>query len=67
MLAATPNPGTPLGEFLRLPGLFRRWEFDQVIDLGADFHVEDSGTTSDGTALFTVYRRVRPTGWRSEE
>ncbi len=46
-------------EFIRLPGLFRRWELEQVIDLGADFHLEDAGEASDGTPLIAVYRRDR--------
>ena len=25
-------------DFIRLPGLFRRWELNDVIELGADFH-----------------------------
>ena len=30
-------------DFIRLPGLFRRWELNDVIELGADFHLEDAG------------------------
>ena len=44
-------------QFLRLPGLFRRWELEQVVEPGRDFHLEEAGTTSDGTPLFAVYRR----------
>jgi hypothetical protein len=44
-------------EFIRVPGLFRRWEIEQVIDAGTDFHIEDAGTTSDGTPLLALYRR----------
>ena len=47
-------------EFIRLPGLFRRWEIEQVIDVGADFHFEEAGTCCDGTPLVAVYRRDRP-------
>jgi hypothetical protein len=46
-------------EFLRLPGLFRRWEFEQVIQGSDEFHVSAAGTTEDGTELFTVYCRER--------
>jgi hypothetical protein len=49
-----------LDEFLRLPGLFRRWEFEQVIDGSDEFHIESAGATEDGTALFAVYHRERP-------
>lgn len=48
-------------DFIRLPGLFRRWEFEQLVDPGVDFHVEDAGEASDGTPLFAVYRRQRAT------
>ncbi len=60
-----PHPtGTPAKvpddeDFVRLPGLFRRWEIEQVIDPGADFHLEEAGEASDGTPLFAVYRRER--------
>ena len=47
-------------EFLRLPGLFRRWEFEQVINGSDEFHIESAGATEDGTALFAVYHRERP-------
>lgn len=47
-------------EFLRLPGLFRRWEFEQVIEVSDEFHIAAAGTTEDGTELFTVYCRERP-------
>lgn len=46
-------------DFVRLPGLFRRWELNDVIDLGADFHLEDAGEAADGTQLIAVYRRER--------
>lgn len=44
-------------EWLRLPGLFRRWEFEQVIDVDEEFLVEDAGKASDGTPLFAIYSR----------
>ncbi len=44
-------------EWLRLPGLFRRWEFEQVIEPGDDFHVEEAGNAEDGSQLFAIYRR----------
>jgi len=44
-------------EFVRLPGLFRRWEIEQVLEPGVDFHLEEAGEASDGTPLFAVYRR----------
>ena len=44
-------------DFVRLPGLYRRWELDRVIETGVDFHFEEAGTASDGTLLIAVYRR----------
>ncbi len=56
---AQPITGPTDDDFVRLPGLFRRGEIDQVIDAGADFHLEEAGEASDGTPLFAVYRRER--------
>jgi hypothetical protein len=33
----------PHEDFVRLPGLYRRWELEQVVDAGADFHLEEAG------------------------
>ena len=44
-------------DYVRLPGLYRRWELDRVIEPGTDLHIEEAGTASDGTPLFAVYRR----------
>ncbi len=44
-------------DFIRLPGLLRRWEIEQVLEHGAEFHIEEAGETADGTLLFAVYRR----------
>jgi hypothetical protein len=52
-----PTPRTEDGEFIRLPGLFRRWELERVIEPGKDFHFEDAGEASDGTPLLAVYWR----------
>jgi len=52
-----PVPAERPEEFLRLPGLFRKWEVEQVLDGDHDFHIEEAGTASDGTQLFAVYRR----------
>ena len=48
----------PTQEFVRLPGLFRRWELEEVLQLGTDFHLEDAGETTDGTQLLAVYWRA---------
>ncbi len=54
------RPCTASENFLRLPGLFRRWELEQVIEGSDEFHITTAGTTEDGTELFTVYCRERP-------
>jgi hypothetical protein len=54
---AWPTPTEQPEDFLRLPGLFRRWEIEQVLDAGFEFHIEEAGTASDHTQLFAVYRR----------
>ena len=46
-------------EFLRLPGLFRRWELPEVIEAGLDYRFEEAGTTDDGTLLLAIYVRER--------
>ena len=46
--------------YIRLPGLFRRWEFEQVIQGSDEFHITATGTAQDGTELFTVHCRERP-------
>jgi hypothetical protein len=43
-------------EFVRVPGLFRKWEIPQVLEVGRDYHLEDGGKTSDGTPLLAVFR-----------
>ncbi len=43
----------------RLPGLFRRWEVAQILEAGADYHLEDAGSTADGAPLVAVYRSPR--------
>lgn len=47
-------------EYLRLPGLFRRWELEQVLEADTDFRLEEAGTASDGTPLLAVYQRLQP-------
>ncbi len=54
-----PTPHERPDEFLRLPGVFRRWEVEQVLDAEHDLFIEEAGTASDGTQLFAVYRRER--------
>ena len=50
-------PAARPDDFLRVPGLFRSWEVQQVLDAEHEFHIEGAGSASDGTPLFAVYRR----------
>ena len=43
--------------FIRLPGLFRRWELEQVIEGSDEFHISAATSTAEGTELFIVYHR----------
>ncbi len=47
------------GDFQRLPGLYRRWELEQLADPEAELYVEPAGSATDGTCLLSVYRRAR--------
>src|SRR5258708_9445115 len=47
----------PLDDFVRVPGLLRRWELEQVVTSGAEYHIEEAGELSDKTQVFAVYRR----------
>ena len=44
-------------QWIRLPGLFRRWELEQVLDLGSAYRFEEAGATEDGTQLIAIYVR----------
>jgi len=61
--AAQPGPAggytepDPLDEFVRIPGLLRRWEIAQVVSTDAEFLIEEAGEMTDHTPLFAVYER----------
>lgn len=67
----TPNaqplpPGVPIpkpDDFIRIPGLFQRFELQQVVKPGPEFYLESGGKLTDGTQLFAVYAR-QPRGRR---
>ena len=50
-----PSPQTDPEKFVRLPGLFRRWEIEEEIVPGSDVHIEVAGEASDGTPLFAAH------------
>lgn len=56
------TPSATPSEFLRIPGLFRRWEIEQILEPGADFHLEEAGAAADGTPLYAVFRRLPDEG-----
>jgi hypothetical protein len=47
----------PMDDFVRVPGLLRRWEIEQVVTGGAEYRIEEAGELSDKTQVFAVYRR----------
>src|SRR5678815_2066108 len=46
-----------LDDFVRVPGLRRRWEIEQVVTSGAEYRIEEAGELADRTQVFAVYRR----------
>ena len=50
------EPSIHPDDLQRIPGLFRRWEIAQLIEAGEDYRIEDAGTTSDGTTLYSIYK-----------
>ena len=45
----------PAGDLQRVPGLFRRWELQNLLEPDRRYHLEDAGTHADGTPLLAVY------------
>lgn len=45
-------------DFRRLPGLYRLWDLQSVIDPVDEWHVHYAEPAGDGTPLFAVYRRA---------
>ena len=43
---------------VRLPGLFRRWELERVIEPGFEYRVEPWGQDASGCELVALYRRA---------
>lgn len=58
-VSATPPARKANGEsgWIRLPGLFRRWEFEQVIDVDQEFLVEEAGHDEHGMSLYAIFSR----------
>jgi len=49
--------GSDCDPFVRIPGLFRRWELEAVLTPGVEYRIEEQGRDAAGTKLFAVYRR----------
>lgn len=45
-----------LSEWKRIPGLFRKWEFAELIESGDSLSFEHHGKAEDGTQLWALYR-----------
>ena len=43
--------------FVRITGLFRPWEVEDLLAAGDDLQIEPGGTTDDGTPVYIVFRR----------
>ena len=54
--APTPAPVEDLEGFVRIPGVFRRSEIEQVLRSGCDFHIQPERLLP-GTQLFAVYQQ----------
>lgn len=51
-------PARELALFERVPGLFRSWEIEQVLEPGHEFHIVTHGECPpDNTPLYAVNRR----------
>ena len=45
-----------LSEWKRIPGLFRGWEFIEIVADNDAIHFEKHGKTEDGCQLWALYR-----------
>ena len=59
-LASRYTEPDPREEFVRIPGLLRRWEISQVVSTDSEFLIEDAGQLTDHTRLYAVYEREPP-------
>lgn len=42
----------------RLPGLYRRWELPDLLELHRQYLIEEAGAHADGSPLYAVYAAV---------
>lgn len=43
-------------DFIRMPGLYRAWEVQHLLESGRSYQIEDAGPEGTGDTLFAVYR-----------
>ena len=59
MLKSKDDPFTnpeDLSEWKRIPGLFRKWEFAELMKDDDAISFQEQGKTEDGTQLWALYR-----------
>ncbi|MBZ0272977.1 hypothetical protein K8I61_13140 [bacterium] len=44
-------------QYRRVPGLFRRWELEHLIEPGFEYFVEEAGKDAGGAALYALFCR----------
>jgi RNA polymerase sigma-70 factor (ECF subfamily) len=49
-----------IGDLARVPGLYRRWEFSDVLETRRTYRLEDAGAHADGTPLVAIYTNITP-------
>jgi hypothetical protein len=54
--------GRQVDEWLLLPGLYRRFEFERVVEIEREFYIEPAGHDDRGMALHRIYYRGRRPG-----
>ena len=42
-------------DLARMPGLYRRWEFSDVLETRRTYRLEEAGAHADGTPLVAIY------------
>lgn len=53
----TEEQSTDSVAFVRVPGLYRAWEIQHLLDTGGAFQIEDAGPERGDDTLFIVFRR----------
>jgi len=59
--------GVNPNEWVKLPGLFHRWELDEFIDPDWDLYFEKAGQDDRGLSLYVVYHRPHQSDEEKEQ